>query len=472
MKHKRFSSLLKRGGMIFLTFVWMLSACVGWTFIPGRPAAGPVQAATAENQFTVSVSDGAVTITGYTGSSSSVTIPSTIGGKPVKAIGKKCFYQNKTLTSLTIPTGITSIGSQALYGCSKLSSVFIPDSVTVIGTYAFYGCSSLSSLVIPEGVHTLKNSCFGDCTSLKKLVIPSTVSEMEGFAFAGCSGLTDVTLSDCVTVMNYYVFYGCRNLKSVLLPSAVTSVEEGAFMECTSLKEIIVPKSVDYIGYDAFSGCSSLTICGETGSYAQRFASENHVAFREPSFQNTSFLSRQQIPKRTMVTVQGRSVYGSGAVRYAFYYKKSTSSSWTSIGTKYGSAAEVSFVPTMSAVYQVMVKAKDESGKVLTKILTLNAYDPFEADLVNRSAITKTSAKKGEAIGLTGKASGGAGEYTYAFYYKKPTSKTFTAISTPYSGKTKVYFKPAYAVTYTVRICVKDSEGTIAVKEYQLQVGA
>ena len=41
--------------------------------------------------------------------------------------------KDKTLTSIEIPSSVTSIGSSAFYNCSSLTSIVIPSSVTSIG---------------------------------------------------------------------------------------------------------------------------------------------------------------------------------------------------------------------------------------------------------------------------------------------------------------------------------------------------
>ena len=58
--------------------------------------------------------------------------------------------KGSNLTSVIIPTGVTSIGKNAFNCCTSLTSITIPDSVTSIGITAFAGCSSLTSITIPN----------------------------------------------------------------------------------------------------------------------------------------------------------------------------------------------------------------------------------------------------------------------------------------------------------------------------------
>ena len=62
------------------------------------------------------------------------------------------FYQNATLTSVTIPGIVTSIGDNAFYECHNLASAAISNGVGNIGNYVFDGCISLTSAIIPGSV--------------------------------------------------------------------------------------------------------------------------------------------------------------------------------------------------------------------------------------------------------------------------------------------------------------------------------
>jgi len=51
-----------------------------------------------------------------------------------------------SLTSVILPSTITTIDYDAFFGCSNLSSITIPSTVTSIESWAFYGCQSITSI--------------------------------------------------------------------------------------------------------------------------------------------------------------------------------------------------------------------------------------------------------------------------------------------------------------------------------------
>jgi hypothetical protein len=126
-----------------------------------------------------------IIITKYIGSQRDVTIPSEIGGIPVRFIGENAF-EYSFLTSVIIPDSVTRIGDYAFYYCSFLKSIDIPEGVTYIGEYAFMGCASLTHITIPEGVTRIGTFAFFACNSLTSVTIPASVTSIGRGAFDYC----------------------------------------------------------------------------------------------------------------------------------------------------------------------------------------------------------------------------------------------------------------------------------------------
>ncbi|MBO5411295.1 MAG: sigma-70 family RNA polymerase sigma factor [Clostridia bacterium] len=129
-------------------------------------------------------------ITGYSGSETAVSIPASVNGKSVTAVGAGAFAGNSSLKSVTLPSSVTQIGQEAFAECTFLTSVSLPSSVELIGIGAFYGCSSLASVALPSGTKTIGDEAFAGCTSLKTVTVPSSVTSIGDDAFADCGSLT------------------------------------------------------------------------------------------------------------------------------------------------------------------------------------------------------------------------------------------------------------------------------------------
>ena len=177
----------------------------------------------------------------------------------VTSIGYSAFYGCIRLTSLTLPSSVTSIGSSAFEGCRSLTSLILPSSVTEIGSSAFYGCSGLTSLTLPSSVTSIGWATFSGCSGLTSLTLPSSVTSIDGRAFYGCSSLFGLTLPSSVTSIGSSAFEACYGLFSLTLPSSVTEIGESAFRGCSGLTSLTLPSSVTSIGKSAFEGCSGLT---------------------------------------------------------------------------------------------------------------------------------------------------------------------------------------------------------------------
>jgi len=211
-----------------------------------------------ENGFTWETVDGEFyTITGYSGSDTNITIPSSIDGHVVTKIGDNAF-KDKALTSVIIPNTVTSIGNFAFYYNTSLLSVTIPNSVTSIGDSAFAYCISLESIILPINLEKIGNSTFQDCKALKAITIPNSVKSIGHYAFFECYSLISITIPDSVTYIGEAAFKDCKNLKSVYMSDSVTSVGDYLFYNCQKLEDVRLSNNLTDTGDFMFYNCFSL----------------------------------------------------------------------------------------------------------------------------------------------------------------------------------------------------------------------
>lgn len=244
-----------------------------------------------------------VTITKYTGTESTVILPSTINSWPVTKIGEAAFQDNTTITSVTIPDSVTEIGANAFADCTNLTSVnyagdwsnltiqsgnpavqdaanaplfdfeFIPpDNTAVIVTnYKYNGAAA--DVTIPsryEGkpVTTIGHAAFFN-SAVTSVTIPDSVTSISDEAFINCPKLTNISIPNSVTYIGFSAFSSCTSLKSITLPSSLSFISGALFLGCSQLTTIHIPVSVTSIGNNAFADCPSLMTVTYPGSKTQ-----------------------------------------------------------------------------------------------------------------------------------------------------------------------------------------------------------
>ena len=206
------------------------------------------------DDFTYTTNNGKITITGYTGFDSDVTIPGTMNGLPVTIIGTNAFDGCGNLTSVVISSNITSISDWAFAGCVSMTNIAIPNSVTNLADYAFFGCYSLIDVTIPDRVTRIGNQAFSYCQSLTSITIPGSVTSLGFSVFFDCLNLTAITVdafnpilssSDDGVLFNKgktsLIAYPPGKIeRNFTITKSVTNIEDGTFFNCTNLTEITV----------------------------------------------------------------------------------------------------------------------------------------------------------------------------------------------------------------------------------------
>lgn len=152
---------------------------------------------------------------------------------PVKAIAAKAFFQNKKITSVNVPSSVTTIGTNAFYGASRLKKVTGMTGVSTVGKNAFNSCVSLTQIGNKAGTITL--------SKVKKIDINA--------------------------------FRSCRKIKAVNLESKyLTSIGVNAFYKAGSVKNInIKTTKLKTIGTNAVTGINSKAVIKVPASHVSAY---------------------------------------------------------------------------------------------------------------------------------------------------------------------------------------------------------
>lgn len=251
-------------------------------------------------------SDGTMKIVKYKGTNTVVDLYDSYNGYTVTTIGDSAFA-NSSITSIDIPSTITTIESQAFYKCTSLTEVkyegtiedwvdidiqdnkeanpmyyasafklaelnnetglveynevteiSLPSSVTSIGDYSFVGFNHVTTLSLPSELTSIGNYAFYGCSSLQEINIPESVTTLGEYAFYGATSSTSLTLNDKLTTVGQYAFAYNTALTSLEVPTNITSLGQYAFVGCTMLDSVTLNEGLETLNNGVFSSCTAL----------------------------------------------------------------------------------------------------------------------------------------------------------------------------------------------------------------------
>ena len=182
------------------------------------------------------------------------------------------FKGNTNITSfneLQYFTGLTNIGTYSFMNCSNLTSIILPSTVTTLGIGVLRGCSRLVSVTLPESLSEIGSAMFQLCSALTQIDIPGSVTQIKGLAFSGCTNLNSIVVPASVTNVLYNAFNNCLSLESIVVESDNTVYDSrngcNAIIK-TATNELVIgcdnteiPDDVVTIGANAFYGRSQMT---------------------------------------------------------------------------------------------------------------------------------------------------------------------------------------------------------------------
>ena len=224
----------------------------------------------------------------------------------LRVIGSYAFCENRGLTTVDIPEGVTTIGTAA-FAAYDLTHLHIPASVTEMGRDAVGECPALESVTVAEGnTHfgvfdgvlmdkaQTRLICYPAKMAGKTYTVPTTVTSIDGRAFQDLAFLTSVTIPASVTELTYRMFFGASSLKEINIDPAnpaycsadgvvytadkdtlliypagkadkyytpdfpVETIGQSAFAYAAHLQTIAIPDGVTTIRDAAFYNCTSL----------------------------------------------------------------------------------------------------------------------------------------------------------------------------------------------------------------------
>ena len=310
--------------------------------------------------FNYVLSDNTAIITGYTGNSTSVTVPSAIKGYPVTGIGNGAFKNNSVIREINVCSSIETIGNEAFAGCELLNTAILTEGLIWIGGSSFNGCKNLKSITIPSTVEGIGDYAFYDCAKLEKVVIKASSDNKDS------------------------AYIGYR-----------------AFGNCSSLMYIYIPASYkEFRGDDIFINHSpSLTIWGVKGSEAESYANKLRILFNRLA--TPVLISASNTANGIKVT--WKKVYGATSYQV---YRKNGSGGFTPLkkvtDTIYTDTSTTSGKSYCYTVKALNSKSSSTYSKTGIKLVRLTA--PVLSDVKNVKSGIKFSWKK---------VNGASGYYVY-----------------------------------------------------------
>ncbi len=147
----------------------------------------------------------------------------------VTSIGQRAFQDCRNLTNVTIPSSMAQIGSFAFIWCYELNAVHISDltdwcgikfeddtsNPLLYGAHLYLNDKEVTELIIPEGLTTTGKNTFCGCSGLTSVTIPNSVTVIGESAFSGCSGITSVIIGSNVRTIGDWVLEGCEKLLDI-----------------------------------------------------------------------------------------------------------------------------------------------------------------------------------------------------------------------------------------------------------------
>ena len=185
------------------------------------------------------------------------------------AIASYAFYGEEWISSITIPSSVTSIGALALNNTQRLQNV------NVDGENAVYSSegnaliekstktllASTLNTIVPGSVEVIGEEAYA-YSNLASVTLPDSIKSIGKGAFKQ-SKIVSVNIPASVEVIEEDTFLNAEFLASITIGANITSIKTSAFNYYLSLKEVIIENEGVLEEIDTLYACSGLTARAE-----------------------------------------------------------------------------------------------------------------------------------------------------------------------------------------------------------------
>lgn len=180
---------------------------------------------------------------------------------------------------------------------------------------------------------------------------------------------------------------------------------------------------------------------------------------------NTSTLGSNSVTIFQKAVLNGSATGGEVPYQYKYMYKKSGTSEWTLL-KGYSSTKTYSF-SAAEGFYNVRIRVRDNSGKVVDKNFNLTIKTPTGLNFSNTSTVSSSLVTKGASVTMKASASGGSSPYQFR-YYKEVNGNWVSLKGYSTTASYKVKFNESGI--NRLRVDVKDAEGAVRSKTFSIDV--
>ncbi|MGM9868776.1 MAG: leucine-rich repeat protein [Sodaliphilus sp.] len=196
------------------------------------------------------------------------------------SFGKKTFFANPMLASVSFGSGVTAIGEAAFAGCTALTTLqwssatqlanigneaFIATQITDANLTKFpklaslgdwtYAGTPIAEVALPASVSMVGEGAFYYAKKLTNLVLPSKVTKVSAYLAAGTNVANSNIWGNDIIGIDEYALYNLSGISSLTIPAKVTKIGTKAMAGNTGLRTINAkPADAPILGMQVWAG--------------------------------------------------------------------------------------------------------------------------------------------------------------------------------------------------------------------------